>query len=190
MRINKACALHPQLLGQGVHLGNERVDRRQFRGDVTGQERSQPSADVVCQRVRRDVVRSDKCRIEKIAQRDAVSRLKADVIFQDSDERRLRNCHCLIEIASFFFCPIEYNARGRNFCQAADLQLFSGLLLFQHVAGLCIDDNVRLSSGSRTEKSCADKKCEKDEEKSDWKVHRRIERQHLNRRILIGNTFT
>jgi len=118
-----------------------------------------------------NIVGLNERRIEKIAQCDAVSRLKADVIFQDSNKRLLRNRHSLVEITRFLFRPIEYDARGCNFCQAADLQLFPGLLLFKDVAGLCIDDNVRLSCASRTEKSCADKKYEKYEDKSVLKVH-------------------
>ena len=54
---------------------------------------------MVRQRVGRDVVRLHKRSIEKITQRDAVTGLKADIVFGGPDKRLLRNGNGLIEVA-------------------------------------------------------------------------------------------
>ena len=84
---------------------------------------------MVRQGISRDVVRLNERSIQKITQRDAVARLKADVVFHDADKGLLRNRNHLIEIARFLFRPIQDHTCGRDFGQAADLKSFSGLLL-------------------------------------------------------------
>ena len=70
---------------------------------------------MVRQRVRRNVVGLDERGIQQITQCDAVSGLKADVVFLGPGKRLLRDHNCLVEIAGFPFRPIEHHTRSRNF---------------------------------------------------------------------------
>ena len=72
----------------------------QFR---TRLNRFQLRTDVISQRVSRDIVRLHKRGIKEIAQRDAVTRLKADVVFSCALKSLRRNGHRSIEIAGFLF---------------------------------------------------------------------------------------
>ena len=123
---------------------------------------------MVRQRVRRDVVGLHKRGIQQITQRDAVARLKANIIFGDSNKHFCRDRDWLIEIARFLLRPIEHYARGRDFCQATDLQLFPTLLLFQNVARLRVGNEICLRGSSRAEKAHTGEKGGKNDEKSMW----------------------
>ena len=121
---------------------------------------------VVRERVGSDIVRLHKGSVEKIAQRDAVTRLKANVVFSCALKSLRRNGHRSIEIAGFPFRPIQHHACRSNLCQATDLQFLPGFLFFQNVAGLRVGDKVCLRRCCRTNNRCGCKKCEGNDQKS------------------------
>src|SRR5215469_13103298 len=124
------------------------------------------------QRICCNVVRLDKRRVKKIAQRNCVARLKTNVVFQSPCKRLLRNCNYLIEVARFSFRPIEYDARGRDFRETANLEFLSRLLLCQNVAGLCIGNNIGLRRNNWGNNSGIRKTREKKAEKSRRRAHK------------------
>src|SRR5262249_47572787 len=152
--------------GERIHLGNERIDWRVLRAPFTGRECLYLRADMVRERVGRDIVGLDKRSVKKIAQCDVVAWLKTNVVFDSTDKRFLRDRDHLIQIARSSFCPIEHHARSRDLCQATNLQFVPGFLLFQNVARLRIGNEIRLRGTSRAEKRRAGKKSGKNDKKS------------------------
>ena len=114
MSINKTGALHFELLGQRVHLGDEHIHRRDFRFARRRHARRECRSNVIRQRVGGDIVRLDERGIEKVAQRDHIPRLKSDVVLECPDKRLWRNDHGLIEIAPFMLGPIQHDHGSRD----------------------------------------------------------------------------
>src|SRR5436190_15985062 len=127
---------------------------------------------MVRERIGRNVIGLNKRSVEKISQRDAIARLKANIVFESADKRLLRDRNRLVEVARSAFRPIEhYTCRG-NFHQAAYLQFFSRFLFFQNVARLCVGDEIRLCASSGPQKRHAGEKSGKNGKKTTCQMHK------------------
>ena len=146
VRVDKTRAVHLQLFGQRIHLRDERINWRVFR--LAGRDRLYLRADVVRERIGRNIIGLDKRSVEKISQGDAIAWLKTNVVFKSAYKRLLRDRDCLVEIARSSFRPIEHHTRSRDFRQATNLQFFPRFLLFQNVARLRIGNKIRLCASS------------------------------------------
>ena len=131
-------------------------------------------ADVIRQRVSSDVIRLDKRRVEKIAQRDPVARLKADEIFAGAGKCFRRDRGHLVQVARFFLRPIEHHHRSRHLGEAADLAFVFYRLLLEDVTGLQINDRVSFRRVQRTASGQTEAKETKNDGKTAHDIHGKI----------------
>ena len=90
-RVEKTRPLHPEMLCERVHLKDKIVDRRAARRlSAWRNKRLQGVADVIRESVGGNVVGLHKRRIEQIAQRDGIARLKTNVVLARSGKGALR----------------------------------------------------------------------------------------------------
>ena len=119
-------------------MGDEIFHGREFLGirDL--------SADMVCKRVGGDVVRSEQCAVDEVAQARRVAGLKADGAHGSLSVSVGRNLSECCKVGFVEVRPVESHERCGDLGQAGNLDL--GVLVFgiQNSPGLVVDDDVAL----------------------------------------------
>ena len=135
-----------------------------------------------------DVVRLDERGIKQIAQRDRVARLESNIIRVGSNKSRFRNHGDLRKIAGAGRGPIEYDHRGRDLGQAADLTLFVRLRFIENVTRGRIDCDIRLRAfGARNAGEQQAKSGDDERKIADGNDHSALNSLHLIWRPSNGN---
>ncbi len=122
-------------------------------------------AHVIGQRVGRDVVRLHQGRVEQVAQRARVARLKPDKVFGNAGKGFRRDGCDLVQVTGVMLGPIENHHRHRHFGQAANLTFLPRFFFLKNEAGLGInnDEGLRRTHSARGEdaekerKKCGEK---------------------------------